>query len=228
MRPSIRSRLIALVRGQWAGLLALFLVIAGGTAYAANTVFSTDIVDGEVKSADLANNAVRSNKVADGQITATDLAPPDPWRRVRAGSTDTNACQDSGVVGMFCSYQVTPTHADPWQNYGPPYASAAFYKDQLGIVHLRGLLNWNHFTISADPQVTPIFRLPAAYRPDHDRIFTSVAEDLNDEWLVAPARVDVRADGVVAAVADCSTTISICSGNATYLTLDGISFRPDE
>jgi len=33
------------LRAQWMGALALFLVIAGGTAYAANTVFSTDIVN---------------------------------------------------------------------------------------------------------------------------------------------------------------------------------------
>ena len=37
---------------------AVFLVLGGGTAYAANTVFSTDIVDGEVKTADLADNGV--------------------------------------------------------------------------------------------------------------------------------------------------------------------------
>jgi len=35
--------------------LALFLVVAGGTAYAANTVFSSDIVDGEVRNPDLAD-----------------------------------------------------------------------------------------------------------------------------------------------------------------------------
>jgi hypothetical protein len=40
--------------------LALFLVIAGGTAYAANTVFSSDIVDGEVKVADLGTGPTRS------------------------------------------------------------------------------------------------------------------------------------------------------------------------
>ena len=33
--------------------LAFFGVLAGGTAYAANTVFSADIVNGEVKTADL-------------------------------------------------------------------------------------------------------------------------------------------------------------------------------
>jgi hypothetical protein len=43
-------------------------------AYAANTVFSTDIVDGEVKTADLANNAVTGAKVKDGDIKAAEIA----------------------------------------------------------------------------------------------------------------------------------------------------------
>ena len=65
--------------------LSLFLVIAGGSAYAANTVFSTDIVDGQVKTPDLAgtavtnsklgNNSVGTGKVADNSLAAVDLAP---------------------------------------------------------------------------------------------------------------------------------------------------------
>ena len=38
--------------------VAVFLALATGGAYAANTVFSTDIVDGEVKNPDLATSAV--------------------------------------------------------------------------------------------------------------------------------------------------------------------------
>ena len=36
--------------------LAFLIAVAGGTAYAANTVFSTDIVNGEVKSVDIITN----------------------------------------------------------------------------------------------------------------------------------------------------------------------------
>jgi hypothetical protein len=43
-------------------------------AYAANTVFSTDIKDGEVKTPDLANNAVTSAKIKDGEVKAADIA----------------------------------------------------------------------------------------------------------------------------------------------------------
>lgn len=59
--------------------LAVVLVVAGGTAYAANTVFSTDIVNGEVKSVDIGTNQVRSadvqNETANGGgLTSADLA----------------------------------------------------------------------------------------------------------------------------------------------------------
>ena len=63
-----------------AGLLALFLVIAGGTAYAANTIGSSDIIDGQVKSVDIGNNQVQSVDVRDdtlsgGGLSAEDLRP---------------------------------------------------------------------------------------------------------------------------------------------------------
>jgi hypothetical protein len=66
------------------GALALFLVIAGGTAYAANTIASSDIINGQVKSidigtgavttADIAADAVNSSKIADGSVTGADVA----------------------------------------------------------------------------------------------------------------------------------------------------------
>ena len=64
-------------------ILALTIALGTGTAYAANTVFSEDIVNGEVKTADIAANAVRSaridadavdgSKVLDGSLSAADL-----------------------------------------------------------------------------------------------------------------------------------------------------------
>jgi hypothetical protein len=53
--------------------IAVFGVLGGGAAYAADTVFSTDIVDGEVKTADLANNSVRTSKIATGQVRSIDI-----------------------------------------------------------------------------------------------------------------------------------------------------------
>ena len=65
-------------------LLALFVAVGTGGAYAADTVFSTDIVDGEVKTPDLAlsavgapqlaQGAVNSNRIANGTIAGVDMA----------------------------------------------------------------------------------------------------------------------------------------------------------
>ena len=64
---------LAHLRAEWIGVLALLIALGTGSAYAANTVFSADIVDGEVKTADIANNAVRSTKIGTGQVLNQDL-----------------------------------------------------------------------------------------------------------------------------------------------------------
>jgi hypothetical protein len=52
--------------------LCLALVL-GGTAYADNTIRSKDIVNGQVKTVDLANNAVTTGKIQDGQVGTADI-----------------------------------------------------------------------------------------------------------------------------------------------------------
>lgn len=76
------------LRDQWMGALALFLVLTGGTAYAANTVFSTDIANNEVYGIDIRDDtleggglghvdlkpgAVRSSEVANNSLTGADI-----------------------------------------------------------------------------------------------------------------------------------------------------------
>jgi hypothetical protein len=71
------------VRQNLVAYLALFVALTGSTAYAANTVFSADIVNGEVKTPDLAAaavagnklgpNAVSSAKVLDNSLTGDDI-----------------------------------------------------------------------------------------------------------------------------------------------------------
>ncbi|HSV37702.1 MAG TPA: hypothetical protein VLI04_02980 [Nocardioidaceae bacterium] len=55
-----------------AATLALAVSLSG-TAYAAATIRSGDIVDGQVKTRDLAKNAVKSAKVKDGSLLRKDL-----------------------------------------------------------------------------------------------------------------------------------------------------------
>ena len=67
------SRIINHIKSSIVGYLALFLVLSG-TAYAADTVFSTDIVDGEVKSVDVADNGLTGVDIADNGVTGVDVA----------------------------------------------------------------------------------------------------------------------------------------------------------
>jgi hypothetical protein len=60
---SIRS----FIRRNAVGVVALFVAL-GGSAYAANTVRSTDIVDGEVRTADIAARSVTTAKIVDGAV----------------------------------------------------------------------------------------------------------------------------------------------------------------
>src|SRR3954447_203869 len=53
--------------------LALVIALGAGTAYAANTVRSSDIVDGQVTNADIGANAVSTGKINDGAVTSNDI-----------------------------------------------------------------------------------------------------------------------------------------------------------
>ena len=64
----------ALTFAHVTSFIALCVALMGGVAYAADTVFSEDIVNGEVKTVDLANAAVTSNKLAASSVTSGKLA----------------------------------------------------------------------------------------------------------------------------------------------------------
>ena len=51
-----------------------FLALPELRARAANTIFSADITDGEVKTVDLASNSVTAAKIKDGEVKASEIA----------------------------------------------------------------------------------------------------------------------------------------------------------
>ena len=72
------SKLARQIRQQWIGSLALFLVLAGGTAYATGTIGSADVIDNSLQSIDLKNNAaVKSADVRNDTSSAGGLAQED-------------------------------------------------------------------------------------------------------------------------------------------------------
>lgn len=54
--------------------LALVIAVAGGTAYAADTIGSIDVIDNSLRSVDLKNNDVRSVDVRSEELTGVDIA----------------------------------------------------------------------------------------------------------------------------------------------------------
>lgn len=81
MSRTIRS--MQFIRSNAIASVALFVAL-GGSAYAADTVFSTDIVDGEVRSVDVEDNGLTGTDVASlggADVTNESLTGA---RRVRA------------------------------------------------------------------------------------------------------------------------------------------------
>ena len=152
------------------------------------------------------------------------LKAPEPWHEVGPGSMGgQDVCADPSNTAVFCNLDFVRS----WVNYGEPFATAGFYKDQLGIVHLKGLVSTVdvHFTATS-PLVKPIFRLPPAYAPAHRRVFPSVGRNFFGQEI-SQGRVDVQPDGLVLFLQDCNADRTDCSAEGTYVTLDAISFRRD-
>jgi hypothetical protein len=94
-----------------------------------------------------------------------------------------------------------PTFQNSWTNTGSPWGAAAFWKDPLGFVHLRG--NLSSGTLGATS-----FTLPAGSRPDVQQIFVI---DANGAF----GRVTVQMDGQVV----------MTTASATRTSIDGIHFK---
>lgn len=89
-----------------------------------------------------------------------------------------------------------------WSDYGGVTATAAYFKDAFGIVHLRGNVQRTSGTGLL------IFTLPAGYRPTDYEFFTVQATS-------AYGDVEIRPDGQV----------RLGTGTPTYISLSGITFR---
>jgi hypothetical protein len=88
--------------------LALAVAISTGSAYAANTIFSTDIVDGEVKTQDLAIDAVTSSRLSQGAVHTVDLANASVTGGKIASNTltafDLAGGESNGAISLPASY----------------------------------------------------------------------------------------------------------------------------
>jgi Collagen triple helix repeat (20 copies) len=71
-------------------LVALFFALSGGVAYAANTIASTDIIDGQVKAPDIGTGEVGTGDIANGAVATDDIG---------AGQVKSADVLDNGLTG---------------------------------------------------------------------------------------------------------------------------------
>jgi len=225
------------IRSNVWGMAAMFVALTG-TAYAthpggANTINSEDIINGEVKTADIRDanitrhdlgiGSVNSAKAVDDSLTGTDILnesltsddiadgslAEDNWHEV--GVTPEPAFNDSGV----CS----------WSNYStdPNHNSVAFLRDRLGFVHLKGLARATgdlcDFNFSADRL---IFNLPAGYQPAKREVHVALTRNaLGRVNVDGPSITSFLGAGAVAVNAPPTTV----DNAKDWVSLDGITFR---
>lgn len=100
----------------------------------------------------------------------------------------------------------TPTLLNGWANSGSDFATAGYFKDSVGMVHLRG-------TIGGGSSI--IFILPPGYRPaGRSRYNVATGQTV----FASVAQLEVRGDGSVLVTSNYNGNIS----------LDGIRFRAEQ
>jgi hypothetical protein len=77
-----------------------------------------------------------------------------------------------------------PPFGAGWKNAGAGYQLAGFYRDQEGVVHLRGV-------VSLGGSGLTIFTLPAGYRPSATEAFSAVLDSAGSALILVTAAGDV-------------------------------------
>jgi hypothetical protein len=108
---------------------------------------------------------------------------------------------------------VTFTAGGKFTNYGASFNPAGYYLDPFGVVHLRGLVNYNG---SAAGSI--MFTLPESLRPANQWLVPAVlSETVGGVSQTGIGRIDIHTNGEV--------QINVYSKNVTqWVSLDGITF----
>lgn len=104
---------------------------------------------------------------------------------------------------------INVTYQNSWIDYDTgTWYPGSYYKDSLGIVHLRGLVK--NGTMGSN-----IFTLPAGYRPSKQILFSSLQNN-------ASGRLDVTAGGGVVA------TAGLAGVSNAFVQLDNVHFKAEQ
>jgi hypothetical protein len=206
--------------------VALFVAL-GGSAFAAtqlakNSVGAKQLKKNAVTTAKIKKEAVTAAKVKKGTLTGA---------QINASTLGTVPVADSAKSAIVANslppaeswHEVgapgEPVFQNGWEDVGPGNIPAGFYKDQLGIVHLRGAVK------APSSSEQSIFKLPPGFRPTpkKDSIFTGycVVGAFCGTWF--EERIDVA--GGDYEPPELSGTV--LASPANFLSLDGITFRAE-
>ena len=120
--------------------------------------------------------------------------------------TDYLTTPDTNWVTVAANGNPQPSFMNGWVNYDTSYTEAAFRKDALGYVHIKGMIK--NGAVSFD---NAIFQLPVGYTPTRRYLFSTISNS-------AIGRIDIRTDGYV----------TVPTGNNAWITLDGIHFKAEQ
>jgi hypothetical protein len=217
VRESLRGKL---TYANVVSTLCLFLLLGGGAAYAGsqlgkNSVGGKQLKRGAVTAAKIKNGAVTTAKIKKGAVsgakinlkslgtvpsaqTANALAPAEAWHEV-------------GAPGE-------PTFLNGWKNAASEpigQETVAFYKDQTGVVHLKGVAD-------TGTEGAPIFALPPGFRPAAGRLLNPAAA-----CSACSTTGDVRPLTIFGSGFSASTNGTVSMNGAAVVYLDGVSFRAE-
>jgi hypothetical protein len=136
-----------------------------------------------VKTKKIEDNAVKTRKIAARAVTAAKLATSEPYHEV-------------GTAGE-------PGFQSGWPNASSVFSSAAFYRDPLGVVHLKGFIQGSSVSLA--------FTLPPGYRPSKDLFLPAAG--------VGPEAANLQ-------ILDNGAVIPGCEGGGLCVAgIDGLAFR---
>jgi hypothetical protein len=183
MEGRIRSH----IRSNVVGYLALFIALSG-TAYAVdgplpgqNQVGSEDIINGEVKNADLGADAVASGKIADRQVKNADLS---------LGASSSNTIADGGIQGIDVkSNTLTGTQVDESTLSGGGDVSGPLSNLQLG----GGTVGREELASGGPHGVISFFEFSVPANACQTKVFADEFANLGEVLLAFPESSDLGA-----------------------------------
>jgi hypothetical protein len=189
------------------------LVSLGGTAIAASSLVKGDNL---IKKHSLSGNRLKDHTLTGTQINQNKLGKvPNATNADKlGGKAPSNYVTVAALIAGLTPVPFTsPALGAGWANYTKGNSLVAYYKDQLGVVHLRG----DATNLASPPAGSVIFQLPAGVRPSAVKDFIVPCGAL----APAPGLITIDTAGNV-------TVEGTCSGaGSSSVFLEGITFRTD-